>query len=71
MNQTQASRDRIQELLKLITGSTDAALAKQIEIDGSSLDQAQFKITYLTRLAAAIAASLQELAEERAIPKWE
>lgn len=59
------------ELLKLITDSTDAALAKQIEIDGSSLDQAQFKITYLTRLAAALMASLQELAEELAIPKWE
>jgi hypothetical protein len=60
------------ELLKLITESTDSALAERLKTD-SNLDEAQFRIKYATRLAAALAATLSEELEEEpeAIPKWE
>jgi len=66
------SQNRMGELLKLITESTDAALAEKLKTD-SNLDEAQFKIKYATCLAAALAATLSEELEEdaEAIPKWD
>jgi hypothetical protein len=65
-------QNRMSELMKIITESTDAALAEKLKTD-SNLDEAQFKIKYATRLAAALAATLSEELEEdaEAIPKWE
>jgi len=66
------SQNRMGELMKLITESTDSALAERLKTD-SNLDEAQFKIKYATCLAAALAATLSEELEEEpeAIPKWE